>query len=48
MAEPQTQPTRVPLGAWWRLYLLCAVAALAVMLLLWWFTHAFNVPVGTA
>ena len=48
MAERDTLPTSVPLGAWWRLYLLCAAAAAAVLFLLWWFTHSFNVPMGTA
>lgn len=46
VAERDTLPSRVPLGAWWRLYLLCAVAAVAVLALLWWFSHSFNVRLG--
>jgi len=46
MADGTTQEPseeRVPLGSWPRLYMLCCVAALVVMALLWWFAAHYNV-----
>lgn len=40
--EP-ARPARPPLGSWARLYALCCVIAIVVMLLLYWFTSHFNV-----
>ena len=33
-----------PLGSWARLYALVLIAAVLVMLMLYWFTTAWNIP----
>lgn len=42
MSGPAEQ--RPPLGGWPRLYLLVCACAVLVMLVLWWFTAHWNVP----
>lgn len=42
-------PPRVetpPLGSWPRVYALVCALAVAVMVLLWWFTAHYNLPSG--
>lgn len=39
---------RPPLGGWPRVYALVCVLAVAVMLLLWWFTAHWNVRMAPA
>jgi hypothetical protein len=48
MTAPIPPATRPPLGAWSRLYWLCAGLATAVLLLLWWFTATYNIPLAPA
>jgi hypothetical protein len=46
-STPADSPTeRPPLGSWPRLYTLCCVLAVVVMVLLYWFTSHYNVPAG--
>jgi hypothetical protein len=44
-APPTNEPTP-PLGSWSRIYALVCVLAVAMMLLLWWFTSHYNVRPG--
>jgi len=41
--SPTSSDERVPLGSWPRLYTLCCVLAIVVMVLLYWFAQAYNV-----
>ena len=40
------QPTPERTMSWAGIYTLVAVCAVAVMLVLWWFTASFNIPLG--
>ena len=44
MEEPQETTDRPPLGSWVRMYGLVAALAVLLMVLLYWFTSTFNVP----
>ena len=39
---------RPPLGSWPRVYTAVVVCAVALMVLLYWFTQAWNQPLGGA
>ncbi len=43
MASPKSDSERPPLGGWGRVYLLVAILAVLVMLILWWFTATRNI-----
>lgn len=39
-----SESTPPPAGSWARLYALAALVAVAMLVVLWWFTKTYNIP----